>query len=341
MVARRLLKSLAAGLAAAAALSPLHSQAPPQSAVPVPRWIRLAVAAEGARTWTAKARAAADDRAEQSPQQTARQVGDLAIASRELYRTNRVLLGSRQVPGPRPNLRFAVLDGAATAYDLYRGTITASEAGRNAVAIGASSAAGALTAGGMFWFAGAVGTASTGTDISSLSGAAFTSAATAYWGGGAVAAGGGGMAVGSAIITGGVVVAVAATSYAVYKVWNILDPAQREAMEILVNGLNGRGGPDRCQHALRGGPPGRAAAAAEGEMTRYRSGAPMPIRALQAISIPTITRFLPGQLRPWLRDATWRLWGTVLPVEKGHPPTGAARIKVLSSCGKLPLTGEA
>lgn len=45
-----------------------------------------------------------------------------------------------------------------------------------------------------------VGTASTGTAISALSGAAQVNAATAWWAGGAVAAGGGGMAAGSTVI---------------------------------------------------------------------------------------------------------------------------------------------
>ncbi len=65
------------------------------------------------------------------------------------------------------------------------------------------------------------GTASTGTAISSLSGAAATNAATAWLGGGALAAGGGGMAAGAAVLTAipfvGGAVATSAIGYGIYK----------------------------------------------------------------------------------------------------------------------------
>jgi membrane protein implicated in regulation of membrane protease activity len=50
------------------------------------------------------------------------------------------------------------------------------------------------------WIATTFGTASTGTAISTLSGAAATNAALAWLGGGALAAGGGGTAAGSALL---------------------------------------------------------------------------------------------------------------------------------------------
>lgn len=50
------------------------------------------------------------------------------------------------------------------------------------------------------WVATTFGTASTGTAISALSGAAATSAQLAWFGGGALAAGGGGMAAGNAFL---------------------------------------------------------------------------------------------------------------------------------------------
>lgn len=62
---------------------------------------------------------------------------------------------------------------------------------------GGFAASGATTAAVM-----ALGTASTGTAISTLSGAAATNAALAWLGGGAIAAGGGGMALGTAILGG-------------------------------------------------------------------------------------------------------------------------------------------
>jgi hypothetical protein len=64
-----------------------------------------------------------------------------------------------------------------------------------------------------------VGTASTGTAISTLSGAAATNASLAWLGGGAVSVGGGGVAVGSVVLTGGVVVIAGAVTYTV--VWGV------------------------------------------------------------------------------------------------------------------------
>jgi hypothetical protein len=69
---------------------------------------------------------------------------------------------------------------------------------------GGVKAAGAAAAGygGAVTIATTIGTASTGTAISSLSGAAATNAMLAWFGGGAVAAGGGGMAVGVWVLGG-------------------------------------------------------------------------------------------------------------------------------------------
>lgn len=66
------------------------------------------------------------------------------------------------------------------------------------VAAGAAVASMAPTA--AMWVATTFGTASTGTAISALSGAAATNAALAWLGGGALAAGGGGMAAGNALL---------------------------------------------------------------------------------------------------------------------------------------------
>ncbi|GHS94382.1 hypothetical protein AGMMS50276_06920 [Synergistales bacterium] len=84
----------------------------------------------------------------------------------------------------------------------------AAEAYENAVKSGASIAAG--VAGGVavaslaptvaMWVATTFGTASTGTAISTLSGAVATKAALAWLGGGALAAGGGGIAAGNALL---------------------------------------------------------------------------------------------------------------------------------------------
>jgi len=61
---------------------------------------------------------------------------------------------------------------------------------------------GALIAFGTYGTVGALATASTGTAIGTLSGAAATNATLAWFGGGSLAAGGGGIALGSAVIGG-------------------------------------------------------------------------------------------------------------------------------------------
>lgn len=75
---------------------------------------------------------------------------------------------------------------------------------QSAVGAGSGVAAGAAVASmaptAAMWVATTFGTASTGTAISALSGAAATNAALAWLGGGALAAGGGGMAAGQALL---------------------------------------------------------------------------------------------------------------------------------------------
>lgn len=75
---------------------------------------------------------------------------------------------------------------------------------KSALGVGAGVAGGmavaSLAPSAAMWVASTFGTASTGTAISSLSGAAAESAALAWLGGGAVAAGGGGMAAGNALL---------------------------------------------------------------------------------------------------------------------------------------------
>lgn len=68
--------------------------------------------------------------------------------------------------------------------------------------LASGAASGALTAMGAYGSVGLLATASTGTAISTLSGAAATNATLAWLGGGSVAAGGGGMALGTAVLGG-------------------------------------------------------------------------------------------------------------------------------------------
>lgn len=84
---------------------------------------------------------------------------------------------------------------AADAYETAKKSGIGMGAG---VAAGASVATMAPTA--AMWAATTFGTASTGTAISALSGAAATNAALAWLGGGALAAGGGGMVAGQALL---------------------------------------------------------------------------------------------------------------------------------------------
>lgn len=95
--------------------------------------------------------------------------------------------------------------------------ISAKSAGAG-VAAGAAVASMAPTA--AMWVATTFGTASTGTAISALSGAAATNAALAWLGGGALAVGGGGMAAGQALLAlaGPIGWGVAGTSLAI-SVW--------------------------------------------------------------------------------------------------------------------------
>ena len=79
-----------------------------------------------------------------------------------------------------------------------------SAAKKSALSVGAGLSCGvavaSLAPSAAMWVATTFGTASTGTAISALSGAAATSAQLAWLGGGALAAGGGGMAAGNAIL---------------------------------------------------------------------------------------------------------------------------------------------
>lgn len=117
------------------------------------------------------------------------------------------------------------------AYGMYfMGYCTADAANRQALAGVAGSISGAAATAGFFGIASAFGTASSGTAIGSLSGAAFTNASLAWLGGGSVAAGGGGMAVGSAILTGGVTVLIIGVAVGVSYAFSLLDRAEQQQL---------------------------------------------------------------------------------------------------------------
>ena len=114
-------------------------------------------------------------------------------------------LGSTVRNLPKKDIRG--LEKLVKSISQYRNSLKQLSLGEDlAKATGVAAVGGVLSGAGAY--AGAValgtaiGTASTGTAISSLSGAAFSNALLAWFGGGAVAAGGGGMALGSLVLGG-------------------------------------------------------------------------------------------------------------------------------------------
>ena len=99
----------------------------------------------------------------------------------------------------------------------------------------ASAGAAAAFTGGAMWAAATWGTAGTGAAISSLSGAAATSASLAWLGGGTLASGGGGMVAGAAVLScgAGVVIAgVAVIGYYGYKMYDQHEDTLRVCSEL-------------------------------------------------------------------------------------------------------------
>lgn len=88
----------------------------------------------------------------------------------------------------------------------------------------------------LFGVVAAIGTASTGTPIASLSGAAAVNATMAWLGGGSIASGGGGVFVGSIVMGGAVVFVAVATSATVYYVYSEVEEShERDRIRALLN----------------------------------------------------------------------------------------------------------
>lgn len=109
----------------------------------------------------------------------------------------------------RPKSFDADFEEIATNRGAFAGTCEFADRELQAARIAAAGAGAGLAAGASvvfmpptaaMWVATTFGTASTGTAISALSGAAASNAALAWLGGGALAAGGGGMAAGNALL---------------------------------------------------------------------------------------------------------------------------------------------
>lgn len=111
----------------------------------------------------------------------------------------------------------------------YMGYVDLETANRMTIASGIGTGLGIAAGWGTIAAISAWGTASTGTAIASLSGAAATNATLAFLGGGSLVAGGGGAALGSVILTGGVAVVIIAGTGAVMIVYHIIDKKQEFA----------------------------------------------------------------------------------------------------------------
>jgi hypothetical protein len=152
-----------------------------------------------------------------------------AIGQQFAQRTSQILgVGSARlvtrvtgfgVGGAVANIATAYLGYALGLYDLE----TANRIGVVGIA---GLAAGAATPIAMTTLATWIGMTSTGTAISSLSGAAATSATAAWWGGGSLAAGGWGVAGGSIIMTGGTIVIAVAGAAVVGQVFRYFDQVE-------------------------------------------------------------------------------------------------------------------
>ena len=108
----------------------------------------------------------------------------------------------------------------------YLGYMDATTARRNAIAGIGGSLAGMAAGAGTMALVAAYGTASTGTAIASLSGAAATNASYAFLGGGAVSAGGGGIAVGTAVLAGTIIVVAVVVTVAIEFSYQVYDAKQ-------------------------------------------------------------------------------------------------------------------
>jgi hypothetical protein len=148
------------------------------------------------------------------------------IAYQFMSRSTAILgLGSRSLTTNM--LGGAIGGGVASVLIAYGGYFAGlydlQTANRMAITGGAGALTGTAFGFGLLSLASTVGTASTGTAISSLSGAAANSAAMAWLGGGSLATGGFGTAGGLVFVTGGVVLVAFVTGAAVYAYFDYSD----------------------------------------------------------------------------------------------------------------------
>ena len=157
----------------------------------------------------------------------------MALMRNASLRSSTIALGRSMGLLPARSLSIApkaaggIVGALVFAYGGYAvGFYDVSEAHKTAIAGAAGTAAGGLAYSGMMAAASAWGTASTGTAIATLHGAAAESASLAWFGGGAVSAGGGGVATGVIVLSGGVTVVVIVTYTAIMYGIHLYDAAE-------------------------------------------------------------------------------------------------------------------
>ena len=132
-----------------------------------------------------------------------------------------------------------LVTGAMFSYGAYfLGYSDLRTANRNMIATAGGTAVGALAGVTAMGVVSTFATASTGTAISALSGAAATNATLAWFGGGAIAAGGGGMALGAAVLTGGTAAVVMAAGAGIMYLFHLDDEnTERERVAYLIQSI--------------------------------------------------------------------------------------------------------
>ncbi len=137
-------------------------------------------------------------------------------------------------------LRSMLVSTAFFSYGSYLlGDTNLQTANRNMIAATTGSAMGFLSGVTAISFVTTFGTASTGTAISTLYGAAATKATLAWFGGGALTAGGGGTAVGATVLTGGVALVTMAVGGGVMYLFHLDDEhTERERVQHLLDSIH-------------------------------------------------------------------------------------------------------
>jgi len=169
----------------------------------------------------------------------AHQFIDGALATRMLLKSGPKLLSGKRTTLAKGAGGALVVNVALTGAELIEGQINQSQAIESVLVSAAAGVGGMAVGAGVVWGIGTWGVASTGTAISSLSGAAYTSAVMAKLGGGTLAAGGLGAAGGAVALTGGVAIVAVGVGYGAKKLYDIANPAERDGYMMYYKGVSG------------------------------------------------------------------------------------------------------